>query len=234
MVCYNFPHMISRRRLQILSQLVSLLVLPSLATAAEDPKPWADRVQRAYESVQNLQAGFTQVAYLKSAAKALAPSSGQLWLEKPGKMRWEFQKPDVKTFVSDGKTIWMYDADENQVLVSQNAGQSVTALNFLQGLGKLEKQFEVSVAEVPDGATDPRAEFLSLKPKSEDDIQLQEIVLGVDRKTDLAEEVTLVDQLGNRTHLAFHDISVNKGVAAKTFTFDVPRGAQVIDPSQKR
>ena len=193
---------------------------------------WAGRVQKAYEGVKDLQAGFSQDGFLKQAGRSGPKSSGQVWIAKPGKMRWEFQKPDVKTFVSDGKTMWMYDGGENQVIVNEHMAEtnSITALNFLQGLGQLEKDFDVKLAPAPATAVNPTAQFLSLTPKNEGDVQLAEIVLAIDRKTSLAQEVFLVDQLGNTTHIAFRDIQVNKTIPAKTFTFVTPKGAEVITP----
>ncbi len=203
------------------------------ATAkADDARAWAGKVQKAYEGVKDLQAGFTQDGFLKQAGRSGPKSTGQVWIAKPGKMRWEFQKPDVKTFVSDGKTMWMYDGGENQVIVNEHMADtnSVTALNFLQGLGQLEKDFDVKLAPAPATAVNPGAQFLSLTPKNEGDVQLAEIVLAIDRKSSLAQEVFLVDQLGNTTHIAFRDLQVNKTIPAKTFTFVTPKGAEVITP----
>lgn len=203
-----------------------------VAASAGDAAAWAGRVQKAYEGVKDLQAGFTQEGFLKQAGRSGPKSTGQVWIAKPGKMRWEFQKPDVKTFVSDGKTMWMYDGGENQVIVNEHMADtnSVTALNFLQGLGQLEKDFDVKLAPAPATAVNPTAQFLSLTPKNEGDVQLAEIVLAIDRKTALAQEVFLVDQLGNTTHIAFRDLQVNKTIPAKTFTFVMPKGAEVITP----
>ena len=198
-----------------------------------DATALAGKVQKAYEGVKDLSASFAQEGVLKTAGKAGPKSSGQVWIARPGKMRWEFQKPDVKTFVSDGATMWMFDGEENQVIVNEHMAQtsSVTALNFLQGLGKLQKDFSVAMTTAPANAADAKAQFLLLKPKNEEDIQVAQIVLGIDRKSSLAEEVFLIDQLGNTTHIAFTNVVLNKGVPAKTFTFEIPKGAQVIKPA---
>lgn len=135
--------------------------------------------------------------------------------------------------VSDGKTLWVYDAEENQVVIQEHIelSTSLTALNFLSGLGQLGKDFDVSLAQPRAGASDPKATFLSLKPKPTADVQLAEIVLEVDPRTSLADEVYLVDGLGNQTRLTFKSPQVNKGLKASTFTFTIPKDAEVINPT---
>lgn len=203
----------------------------SPAPAKDDANVWAGKVQKAYEGVKDFSARFEQDVTVKGASAA--PSTGTIAVQKPGKMRWEFETPEKKSFVSDGKTMWMYDAAENQVIVNENmaATTSVTALNFLEGFGKLREEFAVSLATPRKNAADPSAAFLSLRPKDEADVQFTEIVLGIDRKTSLAAEVWLVDSLGNETHLVFKDRKVNPKLDPKTFVFEIPKGAEVIRPT---
>ena len=202
------------------------------APPKDDANVWAGKVQKAYESVKDFSARFEQDVTLKGSV-AGAASTGTIAVQKPGKMRWEFETPEKKSFVSDGKTMWMYEASENQVIINENmaATTSVTALNFLEGFGKLLEEFAVSLATPRPNVADPSAAFLSLRPKAEGDVQFSEIVLGIDRKTSLAAEVWLVDALGNETHLVFKDRKVNPNLPSKTFTFEIPKGAEVIRPT---
>lgn len=202
------------------------------APVKDDANVWAGKVQKAYEGVKDFSATFEQDVTVKSTTAS--KSTGTIAVQKPGKMRWEFATPEKKVFVSDGKTMWMYEAAENQVIVNENmaATTSVTALNFLEGFGKLREEFAVALATPRENAGDKTLAFLSLRPKEDADVQFTEIVLGIDRKTSLAAEVWLVDSLGNETHLTFKDRKTNQNLPAKTFTFDIPKNAEVIRPAQ--
>lgn len=191
----------------------------------------ASKVQKAYESVKSLAAEFDQQTTLTNGSKG-PKANGRVWIEKPGKMRWEFDAPEKKSFVSDGKTLWMYDAEENQVLVNEHMAEteSLTALNFLEGFGDLKKEFNVAAAKAPESATVKEAAFLALTPKEDADVQVSKIVLALDRKSSLANEVFLVDGLGNETRLTFKNLKTNQAAPAKTFTFEIPKGAEVIKP----
>ena len=201
---------------------------------ADDADTWAVKVQKAYDAVKDYQASFEQVTLL--GGKNPGPkASGTVALAKPGKLRWEFKEPadERKVIVSDGETLWMHDIPENQVIVDENMKQttSLTALNFLEGLGSLRKSFDVSVVAPRKTATHPGSVFLRLVPKEDADVQVAEIVLSIDRKTSLANEAFLIDAMGNETRLTFKAPKVNTGIPAKTFRLEIPPNAEVIKPA---
>ena len=37
-----------------------------------------------------------------------------MWLKKPGRMRWDYEKPEKKLMVSDGSTLWVYEPEDEQ------------------------------------------------------------------------------------------------------------------------
>ncbi len=207
---------------------------PAAKAPADDADAWAGKVQKAYDGVKDFSASFGQVTLL--GGKTPGPkASGRVFMQKPGKMRWEFDEPadEKKVIVTDGATLWMYDVPENQVIVNEHVKEttSMTALNFLEGLGSLKKSFAVAVVPARANATDPGAVFLKLTPNEDADVQMAEIVLSIDRKTALANEAFLVDALGNETRMTFTAAKVNKGLPAKTFQFEIPAKAEVIKPT---
>lgn len=202
------------------------------AVAKDDAAVWATKVQKTYETVKDLSADFQQVTRFKGADKTGPMTTGTIEVKKPGKMRWEFGTPEKKSMVSDGKTLWMYDGEENQVVVNEFMQQttSVTGLNFLEGLGDLKKSFDVTLAAAPADATAKDAVFLSLAPKDASDVQFTNILLAVDRKTGLANEVFLTDPMGSVTRLTFTNLVRNKALPDSRFVFEIPKGAEVIKP----
>lgn len=210
---------------------------PATTTVAKDDAGvWATKVQKAYEGVKDLSAGFEQVTRFQGADKTGPKTTGTIEVKKPGKMRWEFLTPEKKSMVSDGKTLWMYDGEENQVVVNEFMQEttSVTGLNFLEGLGDLKKSFDVTLVAAPADATAKDAVFLSLSPKDPSDVQFTNILLAVDRKTGLANEVFLTDPMGSVTRLTFTGLTRNKNLPDSRFVFEIPKGAEAIKPQLLR
>lgn len=201
----------------------------AVAPAKDGAEAWATKVQKAYEGVKDLSADFEQVSTIGQAS---AKSTGTIEVKKPGKMRWEFATPEKRAMISDGKTMWIYDVEENQVIVNESMAEttSVTGLNFLEGLGDLKKSFTYSIVPAPADATAKDAVFLNLVPKDADDVQFTSILLAVDRKTGLANEVFLTNPGGSVTRLTLAKLTKNKSLPDSRFTFEIPKGAEVIKP----
>jgi outer membrane lipoprotein carrier protein len=63
-------------------------------------------VEDRYNSVRTLELAFEQTYIAPNRARRV--ESGSLRLRKPGRMRWEYTRPDGKLFVSDGSDYWYY------------------------------------------------------------------------------------------------------------------------------
>ena len=90
------------------------------------------RVDARYNHLSTLKANF-QENY--TGAGLTRNESGELWLEKPGKMRWDYKKPEPKVFVSDGHRVYLHVPADNQVIISPvpQEDQATTAVLFLVG-----------------------------------------------------------------------------------------------------
>ena len=181
-------------------------------------------------------AQFTQV--VTSPAKAdQAPrrksSSGSFEFQKPQQFRFAYQKPFVQTMVSDGQSLWLYDADLNQVTVrkqSQLLGQTPAAFIASSGdLKALQAEFNLKAEPEAEGL-----QWVKATPKQADGA-LQSLRVGL--KT-LANSTTppvlsvleIVDGLGQTSRLSFQNFEVNPKLPNDTFQFKTPAGAQVIRP----
>src|SRR5512138_731005 len=107
-----------------------------------------ERVRAACAGVRDLSAAFHQTASNRSLGQ-VQEASGVLLLKRPGKMRWEYQKPDARLYVTDGKTLWAYNPGDKQVMVQEiaEAFTSRLPLAFLAGDCQLRKEFDVSLVE---------------------------------------------------------------------------------------
>ena len=186
------------------------------------------RVQQRYEAVKDLSARFeqtTRVASLHSSGHdAPNESSGEVVFEKPGKMRWSYEKPNPSLVVSDGEVAWVYDPATREAQRMQ-AGETLLtggAMQFLLGRGDLRRDFIVRARSCEGSSI-----ALDLTPKAPASYEKLQIV--VDRESGEVEETTISDLVGNVTRVAFHNVRTNQGVAASRFHFTPPEGVRVIE-----
>src|SRR5262249_43161783 len=139
-----------------------LLLLALLAQPA--PAEIVDKMQKFYERTQDFKADFRQVQTDKVFGRKRV-FDGTVKFKKPGKMRWDYKTPEKKLFVSDGKTLWLYEPEDNQAFKQSLTDSALpTAVTFLSGQGKLEKEFDVTMAEGPDAEAEAGDYAIRLSP----------------------------------------------------------------------
>ena len=184
------------------------------------------------KQTQSGRAQFTQL--VTSPAKAdQAPrrktSSGTFEFHRPQQFRFAYQKPFVQTMVSDGQSLWLYDADLNQVTVrkqSQALGQTPAA--FIASTGDLKVlQAEFNLSAEPDAEG---LQWVKAIPKqTEGAVQTIRVGLKVQGQAiPLLSVLEIVDGLGQTSRLSFQNFEVNVKLTSETFQFKAPVGAQVI------
>src|ERR1039458_6036011 len=100
------------QRCVILFRLVFTLVFAVSAAAQTDVHTVADKVDQRYNHLHTLEAQFSETY---SGAGMTRTESGTLTLKKPGRMRWDYDQPRPKMFLTDGTTAWFYVPGERQV-----------------------------------------------------------------------------------------------------------------------
>ena len=177
-------------------------------------------VERTYANVQAIRADFTQTS--RSSLMGEQHQKGKVLLKRPRKMRWAFTQPDDRQFVTDGKTMWIWSASDNQVIVTGDfASQSGDMPQLLDDLSKLDELFDIVVVPGP-----PQTHVLSLTPKKQAAFKKLELVL--EKKKYTLEKVTMTDNMDGVVELAFSQVKLNPELADSSFTFAIPPGAQVI------
>jgi outer membrane lipoprotein carrier protein len=227
-------------RLRALSWAGAILLALGLAGAAAPAQAGeaggvaevVGRVERTCKGVQDLSAKFVQTATNRSLGQ-VQEASGLFLLKRPGKMRWEYQKPDERLFVTDGKTLWAYSPLEKQVMVQEltQAFTSRTPVSFLAGDCDLAREFDVSAVEHA-GTRGSGAAILDLKPKRPEG-GIARVLLEVSLKSYAIEKTTLFDSYGNTTVVAFSALKLNGGLGDAQFTFTPPAGVTVVTPPRK-
>lgn len=210
---------------------LSLAWLPLAHAATTAPTATVDemvaRVQKVYEATRDLHARFDQE--IETAAGRKRQASGDLWLKKPGKMRWEYRQPEKKLMIANGETLWVYEPEDQQAFKQDLRSSSLpSSVTFLFGAGKLQDEFTITRDAAP-GLAGPGEMALRLVPKTPS-AQVRTLVFVVDEKTALVKRTILHDQQGGVNRMTFSGIEINRGVDARKFAFTPPGGTRVLTP----
>lgn len=207
-----------------------LVLLPSLALAqnpAGEAKELTARVQKFYESTADLHARFDQD--LTTGLGVHKKASGELWLKKPGRMHWEYEKPEKKLLVADGQSLWVYEPEDEQAFRQDLKSSALpSSVTFLWGAGRLSDEFTVTVDQV-EGVGGPGDVVLKLVPKQAT-AQYRYLLFVVDSKSAMVKETLVYDQQGGVNRMRFHDVELNKKVPDSKFSFTPPPGTRIIRP----
>ena len=171
--------------------------------------------------LESYQAGFIQNVY-GEGGRQLDSSSGIVFLQRPGKFYWQYRSPYSQYLISNGTTLWVYDEDLEQVTVN-NLQDNVqhTPAAILSGDVNIAEEYDVSWLDNSSGG-----EWVELVSRNAE-TEFNSMEFGF-YDGELVGMV-LNDNLGNRTHLEFHDVQRNLEVDEALFDFEPPDDVDVID-----
>jgi outer membrane lipoprotein carrier protein len=196
--------------------LITLLIMPGLALAGA-----RDDLDRFFTKVQSYNARFQQVV-LDEGLNPLQETSGIMWIERPGKFRWEYDPPYQQLIVGDGQKVWVYDLDLEQITVRKMDGAlGETPAILLAGQGSLSKNFKVKELG-PQGLL----EWVQMIPKKGDG-GFEDIRIGFEEHK--IRSLELIDALGHITRITLFEGQENGQIEPERFTFEPPKGIDIID-----
>jgi outer membrane lipoprotein carrier protein len=179
-----------------------------------------DDLHHFVTNFQSARGSFVQS--VTAPSKKVTQSTGDFVFARPGKFRWTYQKPYNQVLVADGKTLTVYDADLNQATVRKlGDALGATPAAILFGDNRLENNFDLKELPPSDGL-----DWVEATPKSHD-TTFSSIDIGF-RSGQLA-AMKIADALGQTTRLEFSDVVSNGAVAADTFHFVPPKGADILN-----
>jgi len=180
----------------------------------------SDALKAKLNAVSTMTATFNQVVNTK--AREISRAEGTMALSRPGRFRWQTEKPLVQWVIADGRHLWVYDVDLEQVTVKkQDKGLGGTAGLFLSGYNDtVAKDFDVTIK------TQGKNDYFDLHAKSSK-ANFQRVKL-----TFTGNELTgieLFDQLGQYTDIHLSHIKTNPVLAAALFQFKIPKDVDVVE-----
>ncbi|HEX5055972.1 MAG TPA: outer membrane lipoprotein chaperone LolA [Gammaproteobacteria bacterium] len=195
---------------------VLLLVAAPVARAGKG----LDLLQSYTSSLKTLQAGFTQTQF-DDKMRQLQVTSGEFFLKKPGRFRWEYKQPYSQLIVSDGKSLWIYDPElEQAVLKPLDQALGATPIALLTGEQPLQEQFNIVELSNIDGR-----EFVQLEPKVKDTDYALMLLALTDKGLEAME---LKDRLGQVTRIELLQPRLNVDIDDARFNFKPPKGVDIV------
>lgn len=178
-----------------------------------------EKLQAFIAETRSAKASFAQTQ-LDKKGKPISVTNGKLSFQRPGRFRWEYEKPYEQVIVGDGEKLWVYDKDLNQVTVKKldgALGSSPAAL--LAGSNEIEDHYQLSAKGVKGGV-----DWLEAFPREEG--MFQKVRMGF--KGNTLEAMELYDHLGQVTSIRFSKVEKNPSLANGVFSFTPPTGADVV------
>lgn len=178
---------------------------------------------------QQGKATFTQVVTAPHQAGQPArskTSSGSFAFARPNRFRFDYTQPFAQTIVADGQTLWLYDADLNQVTArtqQEVLGNTPAALIAASpDMKALNSLFQLSNAPDSDGQ-----QWVQALPKTPDGT-LQSVRLGFQQGQ--LRTLEMLDSFGQRSVMRFGSMQGAAAVKSADFQFTPPAGADVVRP----
>ena len=203
-------------RRRFFAAVVSAALLGASIAFAQTSTP----LDRYLEGLSSWQAEFAQTV-VDSRGKQRVAESGRFVVRRPGQFRWETGQGPAQVMVADGRNLWFYDRDLEQVTVKPaRSALTATPAMLLVGSVNLRENFEITALPKSMGL-----EWVAVKPRGAD-AEFRSARLGF-TSNDLR-RMEIEDKLGQKTTLMFSKTQRNAVLPADAFAFQSPPGADVI------
>ena len=171
-------------------------------------------------NLYTFQANFTQSVFAaNNQAKQI--SKGLIVVKSPDNFYLEYNEPYKLIYVADGKKLWSYDEDLEQVVVKEQGNLLINTPAMLLGNPKdLTESYRIEKTGVVEGWL-----WFELTPKK-DNSNFETVGLAFDGDKLVAMEMR--DNFGQTTRLEFNHVKKNPTLTKNRFKFVPPKGVDVI------
>ena len=203
---------------------VCLFALPALAADAGLPA-MLKSVEQRYNRVQSLQVSFNQ-SYKGQGPRRKA-ESGELYLRKPGRMRWDYASPEGKFFLCDAKHFYYFSPNTGRAekMKLQEADDLRAPLAFLLGKLNFSKDFGGFEVKPEGGVT-----VVTAAPKSAK-LPYRQVQFDV-TSTFQIKRMVITGQDSSIMEFRFGEEKLNPTLTDTMFKFKLPPGAELVEENR--
>jgi len=181
------------------------------------------RVERRYAAT-GFEARFFQVSTI-TAMDITDTASGRIFVKRPGMMRWEYQKPEPQTIVTDGSTLWIYRPEDQQVMIGKAPDffRYGKGAGFLSDIRLLRNKFYITLSnELQNDSY-----LLKLLP-IEQTFDLSLIHLLISTKTFDIVRIVTYNSYDDKTRIDLNNIQFHQNLDDALFTFKIPDNTEIL------
>ena len=181
---------------------------------------WPAVLEQFLDGTESFSAQFEQEIWTDDQ-QLVEMASGSVALLRPNRFRWQYETPYEQLIVADGKSLWMYDVEIEQVTRSDIDDADVASpAMLLGGDGAVRDSFTVVDTDDDEGVF-----WVSLAP-TQSSAEFSLVRMGFSGPDLTALE--FIDGLNQTTVIRFLDVRTNVTLAAELFEFKIPRGVHVL------
>ena len=172
------------------------------------------------KDLHTLEAKFTQTVFTdKNTVKQ--KSTGHIAVKSPDKFYLAYTEPYKLVYVADGKKLWSYDEDLEQVVVKPQGNELINTPAMLLGNPKdLTESYNIEKTGVIDGWL-----WFELTPKQQSN---NFETVGLAFAENKLKAMEMRDNFGQTTRLEFSSVVKNPALSKNRFKFVAPAGVDVI------
>ena len=186
-----------------------------------------DRILEGMEN-QYANSSFSATFLQESTLKAMEITdfaSGKVFVRHPGKMRWEYEKPDKQIIITDGYKLWIYRPEDNQVMTgaAPEFFRDGKGASFLSDINLIRQKFDIELLE------EEKSLFheLKLTPR-EKNMDVASIRLSVSMSTFTVMRVITYNFYGDETRIELLNSKFGIALDEDLFSFKIPEGTDVL------
>jgi outer membrane lipoprotein carrier protein len=173
--------------------------------------------------------GFSADFFQESTLKAMEVTDtafGKIFVKHPGMMRWEYEKPERQLIITNGKKLWIYRPEDNQVMTGNAPAYfgGGKGASFLSDIELIRKHFNITVE---NQETDPHY-LLKLLPR-ENKIELSVIYLSISKKTFDIIKIITYNSYGDETQIQLCNFRYDQNLNDSLFNFKIPQGVDIVE-----
>ncbi|MCW8933888.1 MAG: outer membrane lipoprotein chaperone LolA [Gammaproteobacteria bacterium] len=204
----------------MLKKIFSITLLLCSFNIYAEPVSSQVKLEKFLDNTSSFSARFQQ-KLVDKYGYLLQQSAGSLNMQRPGKFRWDYILPYPQNIISNGKKIWMYDSELEQVNVRPyDQVLASSPVNLLDNNQKLDIEFKVADMPKKDGQY-----WVKLIPRNmESDFKEMQVGL-LDGKI---KTMRFIDNFEQQTQIEFEQLVVNPQFEDSKFEFVTPAGTDVI------